>query len=255
MNQFPSYSLLMENREKGNYRILKWLPYSGNAATIGINLNCKDPVLKSIFHKREFRTALSLGINRDEISKLVYLGLAAPSQVPLNPASPFYVKSIANKYGKFDIKTANILLDKIGLKIGSDGYRIRPDGKPLQLTMIVRNDLIEVIDVADLIRNYWSKLGIKVAVQSLERSLLTARLLAGDYELTIGDWGPGMNPLTEGQWFFAAGGNGGTFAPLYGLWYQSRGKAGEEPTEEVKRLFSIYDKCIATLMRRKEQLL
>jgi peptide/nickel transport system substrate-binding protein len=246
MNQFPSYSLLMENREKGNYRILKWLPYSGNAATIGINLNCKDSILKSIFHKREFRIALSLGIDREEISKLVYLGLANPSQVPLNPSSPFYVKAIANKYAKYNLKEANGLLDRLGLKVGSDGYRVRPDGKPLQLTMIVRNDLIEVIDVAELIKNYWAKLGIKLAVQPLERSLLTTRLLAGDYELVIGDWGPGMNPLTEGIWFFATGNWGGTFAPLYGLWYSSGGKAGEEPIEEVKKLYSIYDKAIAT---------
>lgn len=247
MNQFPSYSLLMENREKGNYRILKWLPYSGNSAAIGVNLNCKDPVLKSIFHKREFRAALSLGINRDEINELIYLGLATPSQVPLNPASPFYIESLATKYAKFDPEKANELLDEAGLiERNNDGYRLRPDGKPLQLTMMVRNDLIEVIDVADLIRNYWSKLGIEVAIQPLERSLLTTRLLAGDYELVIGDFGGGMNPLIEGIWFFAAGNWGGSFAPLYGLWYEREGKAGEEPIEEVKRLHSIYDRAIAT---------
>jgi oligopeptide transport system substrate-binding protein len=41
---------------------------------------------------------------------------------------------------QFDVATANKLLDDFGYRIGADGYRTFPDGKPLILTYTTRND-------------------------------------------------------------------------------------------------------------------
>ncbi|HOK30303.1 MAG TPA: ABC transporter substrate-binding protein, partial [bacterium] len=68
-----NYTLLMENRTKGNYRVLRWPQGTGASPAILLNQNVKDPVLRKIFEDRRFRIALSLAINREEINQLFYL--------------------------------------------------------------------------------------------------------------------------------------------------------------------------------------
>lgn len=74
------YPLYMENREKGDYQVRRWTASQGSATTFHPNLNCKDPVLRNLFQNRDFRIALSLAIDREEINELCYLGIGTPRQ-------------------------------------------------------------------------------------------------------------------------------------------------------------------------------
>ncbi|HRR91843.1 MAG TPA: ABC transporter substrate-binding protein, partial [bacterium] len=87
--RLQNYTLLMENRDKGNYRVFKWTTASGADFMLEPNQNVKDPVLKKLFQDRKFRFALSLAINREEINQLVFLGLGKPRQASLISASPY----------------------------------------------------------------------------------------------------------------------------------------------------------------------
>jgi len=132
----PDYTLLMENRAKGNYRALNWKQGVGSDVMICLNQNVKDPVLRKIFEDRRFRQALSIAINRDEIWKLVYLGMGKPRQCSLISGVAFYDPEWEKMWAEYDPKKANELLDKIGLnKRDRDGFRLRPDGKTLALTI------------------------------------------------------------------------------------------------------------------------
>ncbi len=46
--------------------------------------------------------------------------------------SPEYDAELEKMWTEYDPKTANDLLDKLGLTKGADGMRKRPDGQPLQ---------------------------------------------------------------------------------------------------------------------------
>jgi peptide/nickel transport system substrate-binding protein len=132
----PDYTLLMENRAKGNYRVLNWKQGVGSDVMICLNQNVKDPVLRKIFEDRRFRQALSIAINRDEIWKLIYLGMGKPRQCSLISGVAFYDPEWEKMWAEYDPKKANELLDKIGLnKRDRDGFRLRPDGKTLALTI------------------------------------------------------------------------------------------------------------------------
>ena len=48
-----------------------------------INLNYQDPVLHELFNNRDFRVALSVALNRDQMNEIVFFGLGDP-----HPATP-----------------------------------------------------------------------------------------------------------------------------------------------------------------------
>jgi peptide/nickel transport system substrate-binding protein len=62
--RLPNYTLFMQNKDKGNYRILIWRTGTGADPAIYLNQNVKDPVKRKLFQDARFRQALSLAINR-----------------------------------------------------------------------------------------------------------------------------------------------------------------------------------------------
>ena len=85
-----------------------------------------------------FRRALSLAVNRHEINQVIYFGLAIEGQNTVLPQSPLYEPDYRAAWARFDLREANRLLDLVGLtKRGSDGMRLLPDGRPVEI--IVEN--------------------------------------------------------------------------------------------------------------------
>lgn len=238
------YTLLMENREKGGYRVLVWRGGGGNA--LYINQNVKDPVLRKLFEDRRFRQALSIAINREEINQLVYLGLGKPRQASLMQGVAFYDPEWEKMWAEYDPNRANEILDKMGLKKrDKDGFRLRPDGKTLAVTVEFASDGTTTSDTLVLVKKYWEQIGIKVAVKSNERSLYTTRCNSGDIEIgvwsfdrnvaVLSDPGRLLGTTTDGPW-----------APLYALWYTSGGKSGEEPKGDIRKIYELWDKVKVT---------
>src|SRR3546814_16931306 len=78
----------------------------------------------------------ALGINRAEINQVIYYGLCLPANNLVLPDSPLYKPAYGEAYTAFDPAKANALLDEIGLtKRKRDGYRLLPDGRPLEITV------------------------------------------------------------------------------------------------------------------------
>ena len=123
--------VLLENQQKGGYRV--YLDPSDQGADVGLFCNQsfdKDPEIAKWLGTREFRIALSHGIDRQQINETFVLGLgqtgsAAPGErTPLLPGPG--VQDAARAY---DVKKANEMLDKLGLtKKDGEGYRLRADG-------------------------------------------------------------------------------------------------------------------------------
>ena len=110
-----NYPLYKENEDAANIRVLLWPDVFGAEVLVMVNLTHEDPVVRKIFQDKRFRIALSLGIDRDEINELFYLGLAESRQATVVPASAFYEEEFANAYVEHDVAEANRLLDEMGL--------------------------------------------------------------------------------------------------------------------------------------------
>ena len=245
-----NYTVFMKNREKGNYRVLRWEDAYGTNCAILLNQSCKDPVLRDLFQNLKFRIALSLAINREEINELCFQSLGVPRAATQIPASPYYQRDLENIYADYDPEKANRLLDEIGLtKRDKEGYRLRPDGKRLSLVFSFCALWGPYPDIAQLVKEYWEAIGIKVVVKTLERSLRTKRVEANEHETDM--WCiPGY--LLLNPWPYIAVNQYTPYGPLYGRWYASEGKQGEEPPEYILHNMRLYDKFLVTVDPEKQ---
>jgi len=158
----------------------------------------------------------------------------------------FYDPEWEKMWAEYDPNRANEILDKMGLKKrDKDGFRLRPDGKTLAVTVEFASDGTTTSDTLVLVKKYWEQIGIKVAVKSNERSLYTTRCNSGDIEIgvwsfdrnvaVLSDPGRLLGTTTDGPW-----------APLYALWYTSGGKSGEEPKGDIRKIYELWDKVKVT---------
>jgi len=249
-----NYPVFMQNRDKGNYRVLRWVVPS-NTVSIALNQNTKDSKLRKLFQDRRFRIALSLAINRDEINQVVFLGLGTPRQASLTKRDPFYDPEWEKEYIEYNPKEANKLLDTLGLtKRDKDGFRLLPDGSPLNLTIEVAPIFADWPTVSEMVANYWRKVRIKTAVKVEQDTLYYTRAAAGETEVVVF---PFNNTAAWGVLVYPDHllGIGGSFAlpwiPSYGRWYLSGGKSGEEPTGDIKRIYQLWDRAISSTSEKE----
>jgi len=254
---WENYPLFIQNQSKGDYRVLKWKLAEGSNAVLAFNLNHKDPVLRSLFQNKKFRIALSLAINREEINQICYLGLGEPSQITIIPGSPYYVKEAAKLYTEYDPRKANQLLDQVGLsKRDKDGFRLRPDGKRLEITIEFAEIFGPYRHVAELVSNYWNKVGVKTEIKIQSRELCGQRWRAGEHDVGMFQGDRGWDPFPEIAHWLIPKGHSNVNAPQWGLWYETLGKQGEEPTDpEVIKAFNLEKKIYSTTSEKERILL
>ena len=149
--------------EKGDYSVGRWPKTHGNDAGIQINPEFNvDAELGRWFRTKEFREALSLGLDRDQINQLVYLALGTPQAWVPHPATPYYPGDEWPSYlAVRDVAKANELLDDLGLvDTDGDGIRNRLDGSGN--VEIFSEFRANFMPVAELMQSHWADMGIKL---------------------------------------------------------------------------------------------
>ncbi|AEH50257.1 ABC transporter substrate-binding protein [Pseudothermotoga thermarum] len=244
-----NYTLLKENEKKGDYRVLNWITANGSVSQLMFNPNHQDPVLRELFNNKKFRQALSLAIDREEISEVLFNGMAKPRQASFVSGSAYYDPLWEKAYAEYDVKKANQLLDELGLKWDAKKeYRLRPDGKPLQFTIQVTRQVD--VDVWTMVKEHWKKIGIKVEVQSLERSLYESKIGSGDYDAQVWSMDRAVIPQAEPVWVIPGS---TTYAAAWwaawGSWIDAY-KKGEQPPadaavppEDVIKLVDLWEQA------------
>jgi len=241
--------ILMEHQQKGDYTVKFMQSWLSSIGVIHFNFSHPDPVLREILNNKKFRIALSMAMNRKEINDLLFNGVYDPVRVR-PPGGPPYHGELPrfNQYANYDVGLANQLLDGMGLKWDKDHkFRLRPDGKPLNLTASVDNLMPAYVRVAEMYKKYWEDIGVNLTVKSLDRAFWTQQLQSNRHDLAIRDFNPGglrpKYPATLAEWVPIST----TFNinPAWGLWMVSGGQKGEEPPADIKRLKELHDQFIA----------
>jgi len=190
-----------------------------------------------------YRRALSVAINRRDINKVIFFGLAKESGNSALPESPLYDDKQAGLWMDQDKGLANRLLDEIGLtKRDHEGIRIFPDGRRLEFTVETAGESTEETDILDLIKQDLVDVGIKIYPRSTQRDVFRRRILAGqtvmsawvgmDNALVASDMEPdALAPTSASQFNW----------PRWGQHLESGGREGEAPDmPEVKELVRLY---------------
>ena len=252
--------VFIENQQKGGYKVYLDPGDYGGDMVIKFNLNYDaDPEIGKWFNTADFRRALALGIDRDQINETFWLGTGTPSSVvpadgnKYNPG-PQYRKMWAT----LDVKKANEMLDKLGLsKKDGEGYRLRADGKGrLRIEiMTLGGQFVQYTQIAEMIREQWKKIGIDLTVQEVERSLALKRTAANEQQL--GAWNNDGSehlftfPLHVFPFELAAVASSG---PLYVKWFHSAGAQGKEPEPRMKELMEKWKKAFGVPEKERIQL-
>lgn len=251
----PNYPVIKQNENKGNYRLIPYIWPPNNIGTIFFNYDVKEANLKRLFNDKKFRTALSIAINREEISKLLFKGQAVPSQASPASGPPYFgEKSIFKIYTEYDPKRANQLLDEIGLtKRDEEGYRLGFNGDKLTIVLIVTSGWpFEDVEIAELCRKYWKEIGVRVIPKPVTQDQLFAMMREENYQMAMRALmlgGCTQNIFTRGELWPAS--RWWIVSPSWAKWIYSGGKEGSEPHSEVKKLKELFDKGIREPNKRK----
>ncbi|MBS14866.1 MAG: peptide ABC transporter substrate-binding protein [Gemmatimonadetes bacterium] len=241
---FRNYSLLLEHREKGGYRVFEWLDGSSGPTCVMPNLNHRDPLVRELIEQREFRIALSHAIDREAINEINYFGIGEPRQVSPPRSSEFYWEEFSKAYTEYDPEKANRMLDQIGLtdRDGS-GYRLLRDGRPLTLYIETTNQSSRELEI---VASNWREVGIQAEIKELARQLWTERKRALTFDVAVWGGAAGQIPTLDPKWFVPVDVNNWN-APAYGRWYQTQGKQGERPTpkiQEAQDLWALLERTV-----------
>ena len=238
-----NFTFYKENEEAGGYQVLKWKNASTNA--FYPNISSKDPGLRALFDDARFREAMSIAINRDEINGLIYNDLYTPRQASPVTGSPNFDPEFAAKWIEYDPDRANQLLDEVGLtKRGDDGFRLRPDGSPLVISILFQTGFAGIEDEVTLVEKYWETIGLNVNQELVERSLYTERTSNGDVD--VGVWTADRNiiPMADPSRYTGQQADG-PWAPQYGAWWAKEPRASEEPPADhpIREIWRLWEEA------------
>jgi peptide/nickel transport system substrate-binding protein len=198
-------------------------------------------VIRAIFDDKRFREALSLAIDRNELNEATALGLATPRSMSVPRGSPYYVEGGDTSYIEYDPATAESLLDAMGLnQKDADGFRLRPDGQRLRLTI----EDAEITAALELIREYWRAVGIDVELKAQTQDLLNERVAANLIDIMPGGVEFNIEPSfsTLPQFYVPLTYTWpGLWANQWALYYNTNGAQGDKPPAEIQALQDWYN--------------
>jgi peptide/nickel transport system substrate-binding protein len=157
----------------------------------GKPLGSGNPILKDI----KVRQAIALGVNRQELVDKVLGGNGIVGAGYLPPGYPqFFWKPAASQALDYDPDRAGQLLDQAGYKMGSNGVRVAPDGKPLEFRLGIHSDDATDAAIAPYLKEWMSAIGIKLTVNAMSFDQLNNNLAKGDWDILMDGWSTGPDP-------------------------------------------------------------
>jgi peptide/nickel transport system substrate-binding protein len=235
--------VFIENQQKGNYKLSLDVGDYGSDMMLKFNLSFDgDPEIAKWISNTDFRRALSLGVDREQINETFWLGTGTVGSVvpadhnKYNPGPEW-----RTKWATLDVAQANGLLDKIGLtQKDSEGYRLRTDGQGRLSIQVTTwgGQFVQYTRICEVIREQWKKIGIDLQVQEVERTLGQRRNIANENQIYAwnNDGSEHMFTFPGHVFPFDPPGGGGA---LYAQWFQSNGAQGKEPPPKLRE---VYDK-------------
>jgi len=249
--RFDHYTFLKESEKRQGFNVRLWRIARGSQVALFPNLNARDLQWRKLLQDVRFRRALSLAIDRHEINQVVYYGLIRESANTILPDSPLFRPAYQHAWARYDIKTANKLLDDIGMtRRNGDRIRLRSNGQPLEVIVDTAGESTEQTDVLELIRDSWAKIGVRLISRSSQRDIFRKRVFSGHTIMSV--WtglenaipSPYMSPRElaptsqqQLQW------------PMWGLYSDTNGRAGKPPSlgeaRELQTLLKAWERSTA----------
>ena len=238
--------VFLENQQKGNYTVHLDPAFNGSDFAIHMgNAYEGDPEISKLIKNKDFRHALSMGIDRDQLNEAFWLGVGTPGSTAPAPDTLYAPGGEWNKkWCTYDLKQSNDILDKLGYtKKDNDGYRLRLDGKGrLRLEMItVPGSFVPYTPMGEMVKQQWKKIGIDLDIKETERNLAFGK--DANDEVQMITW---SNDGSEMLYLFARHALPVDAAEChmgmaYAQWFASNGTQGKKPEDpEMLRAMDLF---------------
>jgi len=235
--------VLKQGQANAKYHTRLWPSAKANQITLYPNLTVTDPVWREVLRDVRFRRALSLGIDRDMINRILFFGFGVPSNNAVLQQSALFEEDYRTKWATFDIDQANALLDEMGLTARrGDGIRLLPDGRPLEIIVETSGESQEETDALQLVGETWRDIGVGMYEKASDRDNIRNRALGGDLVMTVfsgydngvatADMSPAERVPSDAAFLTGM---------AWGAYTDSKGKNGEKiDFEPAQRLMDAY---------------
>jgi peptide/nickel transport system substrate-binding protein len=141
----------------------------------------KDSAARRLLRRKEFRQAISYGVDRQAIADGVYLGAAVPIFGPITPGNRTWYAAPA-PHLRHDPVRARALLEGLGLADrNGDGMLEGPADVPVRFSMLSQPGHIRG-RTASALQAQLRQIGIGVDVVALEQGAIFQRFQSGDYD-------------------------------------------------------------------------
>ena len=237
-------SIMADMGDKAVLRTFASVEWGGVKVTF--NYTHTDKNYADLFNNIKFRQAISIAVDREQVSELVSDGFLEPGQCAPQPGNFGYDAEWMKKWTEYDVATAKKLLEECGLVMGTDGFYDFADGSDFLLTFYGYLDS-GANGEYPILEQFYNAVGIKTAWKEFE-------VAAFDMEIDNNTWTAVLGPHTS------IGGLSmkdrvAPFVPVqqaaewygdFGTWVGTNGENGVEPTGDMAKLVEIWKKWEAT---------
>ncbi len=236
----PDAPILLENQGSGDYT-LQIAPRI-SMPTVSFNVTHEDEAKRAVFGDVNFRKAMSIAIDRNEINETAYFGQGVARQyIGFSPVPSFVDPKWATYAAEYDPEGAKALLDSVGVvDADGDGMRDLPGGAKLIINMQFAQQGLPG-QVVELIAQQWAEVGVQTTVKEVTPD--EYRSAQSSNQLDVGLW-------EKSQPLAIVLGNNELWVPpfenyfahrsgmLWAEWIDSNGASGVEPPDYVKGLIA-----------------
>lgn len=245
---FPTYKA---GEATGGYTIYTSIQPNWTVCSMELNQTYKDPQYAELFSMLDFRHAMSIAVDRNEMNEILYAGLAVPDQAAAPEGTAEYIDGAREKWTEYDPTAANALLDGIEMisnTRNADGYRTFTSGDNAGKGILITIEGHEGSNSAEavaLLAQYYKEIGIQVVEGSnTTRPKRQEKVVNGDevmalYEEKLNVFNAAVRPDRVG-----ANRNISTWIGKYSLehqdaWAPKEGSEIEEIVELTKKLQTV----------------
>jgi peptide/nickel transport system substrate-binding protein len=204
-SQIAMFETLKQAEQKnGNFKV--YLSGPVPAHVFYLNWDTPKPELRKAFRNRDVRVAMSLALNREEISQLLYHGFLVPAGFSFYPPNPYYSEETFKRFSEYDPNRARELLDKAGYRdTDGDGFRELGDGSRFELTLDIATSSGATADISELATAHWEAVGIKVNTFAALRDIIVPRRYSGEFDIHYWWFDSADDPLSAlSEWAITA---------------------------------------------------
>ena len=179
--QASDYKTIKAQESKGNFKVYNLGPTT-TTNFLGFNMNMRskpareNPELFKLFNETKFRQAVSHAINREQIARNVFDGLAQPGYGPETPANKLFYTADIPKFD-YNLDKARQILKDLGLKDSNgDGILEMKNGKPVKFNIITNVENKLRVGTATIITNDLKKIGLDASFTPISFPTLISRV-------------------------------------------------------------------------------